>query len=82
MIVNIFMMIACCSLGTVITTEERAPYDEFKPITRDHIYILLCADVGIVIFALVIIQNLNDVFLHRIPNPFGIYTKLRVVSVI
>ncbi|KAG5859010.1 hypothetical protein KMI_09g14370 [Encephalitozoon hellem] len=43
---------------------------------------LLLANAGLAIFTLVIVQNLNDVFLHRARSPRGVETKMKIQWII
>lgn len=74
---NILLLLASCILGTIISSEKHTKY-MYKDTSRHITYVLLLLNAGLCIFSFVIVQNLNDVFLHRIPSPRGVEMKMKI----
>lgn len=77
LLINILFLLASCILGTIISSEEDLDY-MYKGASRQITYFLLLWSAGLSVFTFVIVQNLNDVFLRRIPSPRGVETKMKV----
>ena len=77
LLTNILLLLASCVLGALLSSTE-GDDDVYRDANKQVTYTLLLANVGIAIFTLVIVQNLNDVFLHRARSPRGVEMKMKI----
>ncbi|UYI26309.1 hypothetical protein J0A71_01g01280 [Encephalitozoon cuniculi] len=78
---NILLLLASCVLGALMSS-VRDSRSIYKNANKQVTYMLLLANAGLAIFTLVIVQNLNDVFLHRVRSPRGVEMKMKILWII
>lgn len=78
---NILLLLASCVLGALISSVPDSK-SIYKNVNKQITYMLLLANAGLAIFTFVIVQNLNDVFLHRARSPRGVETKMKIQWII
>lgn len=77
LLANILLLLGSCVLGALLSSIE-GDKGIYKNANKQVTYMLLLANAGIAIFTLVIVQNLNDVFLHRARSPRGVEMKMKI----
>lgn len=82
--INLFSVVTYAILGEKISNidEEDQTSVIFTPSVINIVYLELIVFIGVRIFAFFIGNNLNDYFLHRMLNPGGLRTKLRVLAIL
>ncbi|KAK6090971.1 hypothetical protein P3W45_000216 [Vairimorpha bombi] len=82
--INLFSVVTYAILGEKISDieEEDKKASIFTPNVVSIVYLELIIFIGVRIFAFFIGNNLNDYFLHRMLNPGGLRTKLRVLAIL
>lgn len=76
LLANILLLLSSCILGTIIMSDDFGYL--YNEVNKQVTYSLLVLNAGLSIFTFVIVQNLNDVFLHRTPSPRGVETKMKI----
>ncbi|KAL7344602.1 hypothetical protein P7C65_11s1g18890 [Encephalitozoon intestinalis] len=81
LLTNILLLLSSCVLGALISSIPNSK-SIYKNANIQITYMLLLANAGLSLFTFVIVQNLNDVFLHRARSPRGVETKMKIQWII